>query len=78
MSNFGKRVNSLLMKLRVDENIIFFAKGETLDDQTWKRFQKVNIVRPLCYIISTRNILKMEGEKTLEIVINTPFVEEWS
>ena len=36
MSNFGKRVNSLLTKLRVNENSILFAKGETLDDKTMK------------------------------------------
>ena len=36
MSNFGKRVNNLLTKVRVDENSILFAKGETLDDKTVK------------------------------------------
>ena len=40
MSNFGKRVNDLLTKLRVDENSILFAKGETLDDKSVKNISK--------------------------------------
>ena len=40
MSNFGKRVNNVHTKLRVDENCILFAKGETLEDKTEKAFEK--------------------------------------
>ena len=40
MPNFGKRVNDLLTKLRVDENSILFGKGETLDDKSVKNISK--------------------------------------
>ena len=40
MSSFGKRVINLLAKLRVDENILLFAKGETLEDKAVKKLSK--------------------------------------
>ena len=40
MSNFGKRVNNLLTKLRVNENSILFAKGKILEDKTVKKLSK--------------------------------------
>lgn len=34
MSNLNKRIDNLMTKLRVDENSVLFAKGETLDEKT--------------------------------------------
>ena len=82
MSNFGKRVNNLLTKLRVDENSILFAKGETLDDKTVKNISKSkyskDIVLYNLYKEYVKNGGKKEDFKTKKIVINTPFVQERS
>ena len=43
MSNLNKRISNLLTKLRADEKSILFAKGETLDNTTIKKFRKAAI-----------------------------------
>ena len=82
MSNFGKRVNNLLTKFRVDKNSILFAKGETLEDKTVKKLSKSkdskDIVLFNLYKEYIKNGEKKEGFKTKKIVINTPFVQERS
>ena len=80
MSNFGKRVNSLLTKLRVDENSILFAKGENLDDKTVKEISKSNYSKDIVLYNLYKEYIKTRGKKedfkTKKIVINTPFVQE--
>ena len=61
MPNFGKRVNNLLTKLRVDENSILFAKGETLDDKTVKNISKSKYSKDI--VLYNLNILKTERKK---------------
>ena len=82
MSNFRKCVNNLLTKLRVDENSILFAKGETLDDKTVKNISKSkyskDIVLYNLYKEYIKNGGKKEDSKTKKIVTNTPFVQERS
>ena len=78
MSNFGKCVNNLLTKLKVDENSILFAKRETLEDKTVKKLSKSkyskNIVLHNLYKEYIKNGAKKEDFKTKKIVINTPFI----
>ena len=78
MSNFGKCVNNLLTKLKVDENSILFAKRETLEDKTVKKLSKSkyskNIVLYNLYKEYIKNGAKKEDFKTKKIVINTPFI----
>ena len=40
MSNLEKRLGNLLKKLRVDENSVFFAKGDELNEQAVKKLAK--------------------------------------
>ena len=80
MSNFGKCVNNLLTKLKVDENSILFAKRETLEDKTVKKLSKSkyskNIVLHNLYKEYIKNGAKKEDFKTKKIVINTSFIQE--
>ena len=82
MSNFGKRVNNLLTKFRVDKNSILFSKGETLEDKTVKKLLKSkdskDIVLYNLYKEYIKNGEKKGDFKTKKIVINTPFVQERS
>ena len=80
MSNFGKCVNNLLTKLKVDENSILFAKREILEDKTVKKLSKSkyskNIVLYNLYKEYIKNGAKKEDFKTKKIVINTLFIQE--
>ena len=62
MSNFGKRVNSLLTKLRVNENSILFAKGETLDDKTVKEISKSNYSKDIVLYNLHKEYIKTRGK----------------
>ena len=63
MSNFGKRVNDLLTKLRVDENSILFAKGETLDDKTVKNISKSKYSKNIVLYNLYKEYIKNGGKK---------------
>ena len=63
MPNFGKRVNNLLTKLRVDENSILFAKGETLDDKTVKNISKSKYSKNIVLYNLYKEYIKNGGKK---------------
>ena len=79
MSNFGKCVNNLLTKPRVDKNIILFLKGENLEDKTVKKFLKSKYSKDMVLYNLYKKYMKNRGKKedfkTKKIVINTPFVQ---
>ena len=72
MSNFKKRVNNLVTELRVDENSILFAKIETLEDKTAKKFSKSKYSKNIVLHNLYKQYIKNGGK------INTPFVQERS
>ena len=51
MSDLKKRITNLLTKLRVDENSVLFAKGDTVNEKTIKKISKADMQRTRFYII---------------------------
>lgn len=82
MSNLNKRIDNLMTKLRVDENSVLFAKGETLDEKTIKKISKSKCAKD-GVLLNLRNEFLWKGGrkntlKDKKIVVNTPFIREKS
>ena len=79
MSNFEKRIENLLQKLRVAESSTLFAKGDDLDYNTEKKLAKSRYEKDKVLLNLYREFKKSGGKvKKLKtkVVINTPFVQE--
>ena len=63
MSNLNERINNLLTKLRVDEKIVLFAKGETFDNKTIKKFLKRSYVKDKV-LLNLHNEFAKNSEET--------------
>ena len=79
MSNLEKRLGNLLKKLRVDENSLFFAKGDELNEKTVNKLAKSRYDKDTVLLNLYRELKKNGGkikELKTKVVINTPFVQE--
>ena len=79
MSNLEKRLGNLLKKLRVDENSVFFAKGDELNKKTVNKLAKSRYDKDTVLLNLYREFLKNGGkikELKTKVVINIPFVQE--
>ena len=60
MSDLKKRITNLLTKLKVDENSVLFAKGDTLNKKRLRKFEKTDMQRIRFYINCTVVLIKTE------------------
>ena len=59
MSNLEKRLGNLLKKLRVDENSVFFAKGDELNEKTVNKLAKSRYDKDTVLLNLYRELKKM-------------------
>ena len=80
MSDLKKRITNLLRKLRVDENSVLFANGDTLNKKRVKkilksRYAKDKVLHNL-YSSFVKNGGKAKEFSSKEVVLTNPFTQE--
>ena len=78
MSDLKKRITNLLTKLRVDENSVLFAKGDTVNEKTIKKISKADMQRTrfyvICISILLKTVVKQMNSQVKKVVLTTPFI----
>ena len=80
-SNTEQRINTLMRKLRIDENSILFASGDELSKKVGKKLKKSIYGRDKVLSKVYFEYVSQTGNKKVKetaVVINTPFIQEHS
>ena len=82
MSDLKKRITNLLTKLRVDENSVLFAKGDTLNEKTVKKISKSRYAKDKVLYSLYSSFVKNGGKanefSSKKVILTTPFIQEKS